>query len=166
MNRNFSQPMMMQVPSAPPDFSASGSSSDVLFGNDFGKVIKNMVDDKLVQDKFEEEQLPFWALTSRSFKLTFFETKDGEVLEHLFEASVCAYLRSLPRSEYTPELHQTIQQARMIFFANTKRAIGTTDKKMNERVALLSQIRHNINEFMEGKSGQRRLGMIGKLVGR
>ncbi len=158
--------MMLPLPSAPPNFSTSDSSTDVLFGNDFGKVIKNMVDDKIVSDKFDEQQLPFWALTSRSFKLTFFEPKDGEVLEHLFEASICSYLRSLPRSEYTPELHQMIQQARMIFFSNMKRAIGTNDKKMNERIALLSQIRHNINEFMEGKSNQRKLGIIGKLVGR
>lgn len=128
------------------------ASRDALFTtNDFSRMVEKLLTDEIAAEKLKNT--PLWAFLTNSYKLTFFEKFDGDRLENLFEASVCAYIRSIPKSSYTPENHQLIQQARLLFLANTKRAIGTDEKRMNERIALLSQIKHQISEFSENRAG-------------
>jgi hypothetical protein len=59
--------------------------------------------DKILKDEIVEENLkdfPLWIAYAKTFKLTFLDERDVAVLENLFEAEVCRYLRSLPPEIY------------------------------------------------------------------
>jgi hypothetical protein len=97
--------------------------------------------DKILQDEIAEEQLkdfPLWIAYAKTFKLTFLDERDVAVLENLFEALVCRYLRSLPPNKHTPELYTKIDQSRMIFYANIRRSLGKNG--INERLLVSNLI--------------------------
>jgi len=103
--------------------------------------------DKILKDEIAEENLKdfsLWVAYSKTFKLTFLDERDVAVLENLFEAEVCRYLRSLPPNKHTPELYSKIDQARMIFYANIRRSLGKNG--INERLAI-----SNLNDVKEVK---------------
>jgi hypothetical protein len=97
--------------------------------------------DKILKDEIAEENLkdfPLWVAYAKTFKLTFLDERDVAVLENLFEAEVCRYLRSLPPSQQKPEIYQKIGQARMVFYANLRRSLGKNG--INERLLISNLI--------------------------
>jgi hypothetical protein len=93
--------------------------------------------DEILKDEIVEENLkdfPLWVAYAKTLKLTFLDERDVAVLENLFEALVCRYLRSLSFNKHTPELYTKIDQARMIFYANLRRSLGKNG--INERLAI------------------------------
>jgi len=114
---------------------------DIWYRSEMWKVL-----DKIVEDKQTEEKLakfPLWAGGTKSMKLTFFDNIDVRVMENLWEAEVCRYLRSLPPSQQNHATYLTLGQARLIFMTNVRRSLGTPVQKINERIAILSQWKIN-----------------------
>jgi hypothetical protein len=97
--------------------------------------------DKILKDEIVEENLkdfPLWVAYAKTLKLTFLDERDVAVLENLFEALVCRYLRSLPPNKHSPELYTKIDQARMVFYANLRRSLGKNG--INERLLISNLI--------------------------
>lgn len=140
-------------------------AEDIFFKADIVRATEKILEDKFVEDKIDSDNFPLWVIVSKSFKLTFFEQTDVMIQENLFEASVCKYLRSLPPSSLTIQESLKIDQARMLFHANLRRALGTTDRnKINERIAFLSQIKWVMG--LQGGSGSGGGGGIRSKIGK
>jgi len=125
-----------------------------------GELLRSI--DKILRDEVAEEQLkdfPLWVATAKTSKLTFLDERDVSVLENLFEAEVCRYLRSLPPSQQKPEVYKKIGQARMIFFMNLRRSLGRGD--VNERTAIASLMKF----VMVGEMKQKKPGFLERLRG-
>jgi len=155
--------MAIEFPQPPPQPLTNTSLpldtiGDAQFRSDALRATEKIIEDKFVEDKLN--QFPLWAVASKSIKLSFLDEADVSVMSNLFEAEEIKYRRSIAPSQKTSDIYHQIGQARMIFFANMKRAQGTTDRnKMNERVALLSQVKQIYTSSMGtgGKGG----GMVG-----
>jgi len=133
------------------------SAEEIWFRSELGRSI-----DKILKDEVAEEQLkdfPLWVAFSKTTKLTFLDERDVAVLENLFEAEVCRYLRSLPPSEQKPQVYKKIGQARMIFYMNLRRSLGKGD--INERTAIASLMKF----VMVGEMKQRKPGFLERLRG-
>jgi hypothetical protein len=125
-----------------------------------GELLRSI--DKILKDDVAEEQLkdfPLWIAFSKTSKLTFLDERDVSVLENLFEAEVCRYLRSLPPSQQKPDVYKRIGQARMLFYMNLRRSLGKGD--INERTAIASLMRF----VMVGEMKQKKPGFLERLRG-
>jgi hypothetical protein len=125
-----------------------------------GELLRSI--DKILKDEIAEEQLkdfPLWVAFSKTSKLTFLDERDVSVLENLFEAEVCRYLRSLPPSQQKPAVYRKIGQSRMIFFMNLRRSLGKGD--INERTAIASLLKF----VMVGEIKQKKPGFLERLRG-
>jgi len=151
----------------PPTESPQEIAEDIYYRNEMLRATEKIIEDKFVErhlDKF-----PLWSIASKSYKLTFFEERDVNIQENLFEAEVCRMLRSIPPCHHSPDLYLQIGQARMIFHTNLRRSLGTINRdKINERIALLSQIKQIISTGGSGggSSSGGIGGMFRRLVGR
>lgn len=120
------------------------SLDDALHRSEMIKATKEIIEDKFALKKMGKD-FPLWSIGTKSLKLTFLNYNDAAVLHNLFEAEICKYMRSIPKCEHKVSRHLQLGQARMLFYVNLRRALGTeNNKKMNERIALLSQIKQHI----------------------
>lgn len=110
---------------------------DIWYRSEMLRIVDKIIEDDKVNEKMEE--LPFWSVNSKSLKLTFFDEREAAMLENLFEAEICRYLRSLSPDKQNFETYLKIGQARIVFYANLNRSVGTPIQKINERIAILSQ---------------------------
>jgi hypothetical protein len=125
-----------------------------------GELLRSI--DKILKDEVAEEQLkdfPLWIAFAKTTKLTFLDERDVSVLENLFEAEVCRYLRSLPPTRQKPEVYKKIGQARMTFYMNLRRSLGKGD--INERTAIASLMKF----VMVGEMKQKKPGFLERLRG-
>jgi hypothetical protein len=125
-----------------------------------GELLRSI--DKILKDEVAEERLkdfPLWVACTKTAKLTFLDERDVAVLENLFEAEVCRYLRSLPPSQQKPGVYKEIGQGRMIFFMNLRRSLGRGD--VNERTAIASLMKF----VMVGEMKQKKPGFLERLRG-
>lgn len=143
-----------------PGMMPSGSSEDIWFRSETFRALEKILEDKDTSEKLKDFKL--WAATSKSMKLTFFDEGDKVALENIFEAEVCKLMRTLPPNDITPELLMEIGQARMINMANIRRSYGTPVQKMNERIAIISQMKIQSND---GFNPPRRAGILGRMFG-
>ncbi|MCC5994261.1 MAG: hypothetical protein LM587_01565 [Candidatus Aenigmarchaeota archaeon] len=125
-----------------------------------GELLRSI--DKILKDEIAEENLkdfPLWVAYAKTTKLTFLDERDVAVLENLFEAEVCRYLRSLPPTQQKPEVYKKIGQARMTFYMNLRRSLGKGD--INERTAIASLMKF----VMVGEMKQKKPGFLERLRG-
>jgi hypothetical protein len=125
-----------------------------------GELLRSI--DKILKDETAEENLkdfPLWIAYAKTTKLTFLDERDIAVLENLFEAEVCRYLRSLPPTQQKPEVYKKIGQARMTFYMNLRRSLGKGD--INERTAIASLMKF----VMVGEMKQKKPGFLERLRG-
>jgi len=142
--------------------SEARGGSDISFRSDIMRATE-----KLIDDEFASENLatfPMWVANAKSFKLTFFDMTDAEVLQNLYEAELCRVFRSVPPCMHNQELYYRINQSRMLFMANVHRSVGTDKRDLiNERIVLQSQFKHIVTANDGQKGGA---GLIGRLLGR
>jgi len=133
---------------------------------DFAKVIHELVNDADVSEEVKSRfnGNPLFAGLMKTIKLTFFTELDAEVMRHRFEEMVCAFIESLDKGEYTPQVDMLIQNLRILWHSNTKRSVGSVTGAMNERTALLTVAKHNI--FSEKGSGSGIKSIFGRILGR
>lgn len=145
----------------------SEQAEDVFYKTDVVRATEKILEDEFVEKKIDADHFPLWVIVSKSFKLTFFEPIDIAIQENLFEAEVCKYLRSLPPCALTTQEGLKLGQARMLFHANLRRALGTTNRdKINERIAFLSQIKWIMGlNTSSGSGGGGLRSKIGKFFG-
>lgn len=125
------------IPDFPIEFPGTEEKEDIWFRSEMYKLLEKLIEDKSSEEKLKD--FPLWAGLSKSIKLTFFDEREALSLENLFEAEVCRYLRSLPPNKHSFENYMKLGQARILFFANVNRSVGTPIQKINERIAILSQ---------------------------
>ena len=133
------------------------SAEEIWFRSELGRSI-----DKILKDETAEENLkdfPLWVAHAKTTKLTFLDERDVAVLENLFEAEVCRYLRSLPPTQQKPDVYKKIGQGRMIFYMNLRRSLGKGD--INERTAIASLMKF----VMVGEMKQKKPGFLERLRG-
>jgi hypothetical protein len=133
------------------------SAEEIWFRSELGRSI-----DKILKDEIAEENLkdfPLWVAHAKTTKLTFLDERDVAVLENLFEAEVCRYLRSLPPTQQKPDVYKKIGQGRMIFYMNLRRSLGKGD--INERTAIASLMKF----VMVGEMKQKKPGFLERLRG-
>jgi hypothetical protein len=125
-----------------------------------GELLRSI--DKILKDEVAEEHLkdfPLWVAYAKTAKLTFLDERDVAVLENLFEAEVCRYLRSLPPSQQKPNVYNRIGQGRIVFYMNLRRSLGKGD--INERTAIASLMKF----VMVGEMKQKKPGFLERLRG-
>lgn len=142
-------PEQIVTPYIPPQ-----TAVDIFHRTEAMRAIKEIITDEVVDERLKNFDI--WSVISKTYKLTFFEQWDVNAQENLFEAEVNKLLRSIPPCLHNPELYLKIGQARMIFHANLRRSLGTTNRnKLNERTAQISQFRQVMtsNQFQSGGGG-------------
>jgi hypothetical protein len=145
-----------------PSYIDNSSSEDTLYRSEVLRATKEIITDDLIEEKLKN--FPLWSIISKSMKLTFLSEIDAKILEQWFEASVCQLIRSVPPCSHKSEIYIMINQARMIFYTNVRRAVGTSTRGlMNERIALLTQ-QKQILTSSENQGGK--TGFFQKLFGR
>lgn len=153
----------IQVPYIPPE-----SAEDIFYRAEALRAVKELLEDKIAEKNLGID-FELWSIISKTYKLTFFEEADVYTQENLFEAEVCKMLRSIPPCMHSPKLYLQIGQARMIFHANLRRSLGTTNRnKLNERIAQVSQFRQVMtsSQFSSRSAGGGVRGFFRKLIGR
>ena len=131
------------------------TAEDVLYRSDAMRATEKIIEDEFVEKKLDLDNFPLWSIGTKTIKLTFFRPEDVVIMSNLFEAEVCKYLRSIPPCRHSSETYLKVGQARMIFYANLRRALGTNERsRINERIALLSQIKQLITTGTESKGGR------------
>ena len=150
---------MAIVPQQQPSY--QDTPEDLFMRSESLRALRELLNDKIVEENLQD--FPLWCIASKTYKLTFFDQRDVSIQENLYEAEVCRYLRSLPPSKHSPELYLKIGQTRMVFHANLRRSLGTTDRnKLNERTAQITQFRQIMNS-----SGQaQQSGFFRRLFGK
>jgi hypothetical protein len=161
MSDGYTPPLTAQ------DFNMAQNSQvmDDLYKSDMIRLADTLLNDQIVDTKLQN--FPLWSTMSRSMKLSFFTGNDVASLEHLFEAEVCRLMRRLPPTEQNYNTYSMIAQARMIFKANIRRSLGMTQGTLNERLAILTQLKMMtpVSSMIEMPHQQKR-GFWGKLTGR
>jgi len=143
----------------------SPEQQDYFMSTDFSRVLKELLEDKDLTKTLEKHKdFPLWFPNSKSLKITFADNVDREIWENQFEAAICYYIRNISPEEYAKKA-PLIMQLRMLFRANINRSVGTTNNLMNERIAQLTQIRHQTSQFSE-KGGSGILGRVRNAFGR
>jgi len=131
---------------------------DVMTRSDMVRLARELLTDRTLPQEIKEK---FWALSDPEIAVTFLDEKDRAVFENLFEDCVMSFITSLPRDKYTFELDRDIAQLRFKFLIKLKRAIGMDRTRINERVALISQLRGEI----PSRRPKIRRGILAKFFG-
>jgi len=118
-------------------------TEDIWTRNEMAKVIKSLLEDRKLEELFEETPLEDIGkvVTSKSLKLTFFDDSAVRALSQLFEAEVCRFMRTQPPNKLNGDTMRKLGSLRIAFLANIRRSLGTTMNKMNERSLLVAQWR-------------------------
>jgi len=114
----------------------------------------------LETDKIPKEmkkKLP--AFFDKETALTFWKDKDLMTFLHMFDDSTTADLMAKAPDEFTFEEERDITQSRAGLFVTGSRSVGGDRRQMNERTALMTQIRQMVQEPVEEPSG----GVLNKL---
>jgi hypothetical protein len=137
------------------------SPEDLLLRNESLRSLRELLNDHVVEKNLEN--FPLFVIASKTYKLTFFDQRDVNIQENLYEAEICKYLRSLPPSRHSPELYLKVGQTRMIFHANLRRSLGTNDRnKMNERIIQQTQFK----QLMSGDNTPVKPGFFRRMFGK
>lgn len=142
--------------------------SGMQFGTDMVKLIETILEDNSVRDNIKATGADnaMWAARLKSMKLTFLTDVDAAVLQENFEESVINYMLTKGVKKIGMDDINAIHNLRMVFLANVKRSVGTADNRMNERVAQLTTITHQIGKFTEESKSGSRMPSIGRLLGK
>ena len=105
---------------------------------------------KVIQEYNREENMPskvrkkFWALSSKSIKLGFWKQEDlYDVFLHKNIIKL-GHIMSNPRSTYTFEDRQVMNQMDMLVYADFKRGVGMERYKINERTLQATSVQQHI----------------------
>jgi len=162
MTEDYFPPQLLLPPITQPG--ASGfydSPEDLLLRNESLRSLRELLNDHIVEKNLQD--FPLFVIASKTYKLTFFDNRDVNIQENLYEAEICRYLRSLPPSKHSPELYLKIGQTRMIFHANLRRSLGTTDRnKLNERIIQQTQFK----QLMSGDNSPAKSGFFRRMFGK
>jgi hypothetical protein len=153
--------MSMIPPISMPMGIPTETTDDIFFKNELMRATEKIIEDKTAEERMGKN-FPLWSILTKSMKLTFFDDKDAAILHNLFEAEVCKLERSRPPAQHDVDESLQVGQARMMFYSNIRRSVGTIDRaKVNERIALLSQIKQFFNY-----GGEMKKGFLSRLTGK
>lgn len=128
------------LPGAPP-VPDSYMPADLMGVTDLSAALKEIINDEVVENKVKDTAL--WAIISKSLKLTFLDENDAIIWRHRFQEEKIRFRAQIPEANYNKETAYLLFNLELIFMANIKRAVGTTQNRMNERMAQLSHFKYN-----------------------
>lgn len=136
------------------------------FGTDMTELLKMLLEDPKATEKLTGDNLiEIWAPLMKSMKLTFLDATDAAILREYFEEAVCNLMLMKRRGAFTKVDGMNVMMLRMLFYANLNRSVGTTENKMNERIAQLTSITHQTGTWKEETGRGRSLNPL-RLVGK
>jgi len=136
------------------------SHRDIMTKSDIIKMLDKLLDEEAVP---AETRKKLWGMTDKEIALTFFTPDDADIAMDMIEDSVLSYITSMKPSEYTFEKDRDLTQLRLKAFAKIKRSVGTDRIKMNERMAIISQL---VGKVGTETSQERSAGFFSRLMGR
>lgn len=145
-----------------PNYIPSGQH-DLLFGQqqDMAKMLEKLLEDADLKEKMQGSSL--WAITTKSFILTFLTDLEAEILRHKFKEALISMRNAVPEWDWTDEKRMFFNNLEMVFEANIGRAKGTDANKINERTLISTQIQHRTSVFADTSGGER--GVLGRIKG-
>lgn len=136
---------------------------DVFGKTDFLKMLKEYLEDNVPDSEEYRELAQFFAVTSKSAKLSFLNERDVETFMLKFEVCKLDYLMHKPPHAYTFLNQQMLDQLDMLFHFNVRRCVGTDKQVINERIAEVAQVVQTISSPQSGE--RKRPGILSRVAG-
>lgn len=134
-------------------------ATNLLNQKDFLEVLKHYTEDDMIPKEVTTSK---WSIFGKGLQLTFLEEKDLPIIDVFNNVLRIDTLMSMPSHLLTFEHSHQMDQTQLYMFIQAKRAIGTTQGKVNERTLQVTQIAQSINT--QSISGQQKSSnMMAKL---
>lgn len=122
------------------------------YQSEMQELIKRLIEDRLAEEHLKET--PYWPMVSNSLKLSFLDKNDQEYVINLLESEFVRKFIETPPSLIDTDFIELTNQARMIGLFNVKRAMGTEQSKINERIAIITQFKFTTTDIRETQEKQ------------
>ncbi len=135
---------------------------DLMKQKEFLDVLKHYAEDDAIPKSVKESK---WSIFGKGLSLTFLEEKDLPMIDMFNNILRIDTLMNQPAHKLTFEESHQLDQTQLYFFLQAKRAIGTSQGKVNERTLQVTQIGQQIStQTMNGPQTPRR-GILAKVRG-
>lgn len=134
------------------DMEAQQAAQELFQGNDMSKVVKAFTEEDKIPEDVRKHKVynTFWALMTKTAKLTFLERGDIYEFESRFNVAMHKYKMSMPVYEFSFNELQLLDQLKINFLLTLRRNVGVNKNIMNERTLLASVIQHRVRTNTEG----------------
>lgn len=133
-------PSMMAPP--PNDPFMNMQAQNLLMQKEYLDVLKHYTDDETIPKDVSGSK---WAIFGKGLQLTFLEERDLPIIDMFNNILRIDALMHQPAHKLTFEQSHQLDQTQLYFYLQAKRAIGTTQGKVNERTLQVTQIGQQIS---------------------
>ena len=127
---------------APNDPFMNMQAQNLLMQKEYLDVLKHYTDDETIPKEVSGSK---WAIFGKGLQLTFLEERDLPVIDMFNNILRIDALMHQPSHKLTFEQSHQLDQTQLYFYLQAKRAIGTTQGKVNERTLQVTQIGQTIS---------------------
>ena len=158
------QPAAEQQPISPPanDPYLGMQAYDLAKQKEFLDVLKHYAEDETIPKDVKNSK---WAIFGKGLSLTFLEEKDLPIIDMFNQILRIDVLMNQPAHLLTFEQTHQLDQTQLYFYLQAKRAIGTSQGKVNERTLQVTQIGQQISTQTMNGPQQPRRGILSKVRG-
>lgn len=149
-------------PMQPPDMAAGMLAYDQAKQKEFLEVLKHYAEDGSIPPHVKNSK---WAIFGKGLSLTFLEEKDLPIIDMFNQILRIDVLMNQPAHLLTFEETHQLDQTQLYFYLQAKRAIGTTQGKVNERTLQVTQIGQSISTQTTNSPSAPRRGILQKVRG-
>ncbi len=135
---------------------------DIAKQKEFLDVLKHYTEDDTIPKSVKESK---WSIFGKGLSLTFLEEKDLPMIDMFTQILRIDVLMNQPAHMLTFEESHQLDQTQLYFYLQAKRAIGTSQGKVNERTLQVTQIGQTISTQTMNGPQQPRRGILSKVRG-
>ena len=135
---------------------------DLAKQKEFLDVLKHYAEDETIPKEVKDSK---WSIFGKGLSLTFLEEKDLPMIDMFNNILRIDTLMNQPAHKLTFEESHQLDQTQLYFYLQAKRAIGTSQGKVNERTLQVTQIGQQISTQTMNTQQQQRRGILSKVRG-
>jgi len=129
------------------------NAQNLLLQKEHLDILKHYTTDEVIPPEVKSSK---WSVFGKSLQLTFLEEKDLPIIDMFNNVLRIDALTNQPAHQLTFEQSHHLDQTQLFFYLQAKRAIGTTQGKVNERTLQVTQIGQSIShQTMSSQTRQR-----------
>ena len=151
-----------QQPAAMNDPYLGMQAYDLAKQKEFLDVLKHYAEDETIPKEVKDSK---WSIFGKGLSLTFLEEKDLPMIDMFNNILRIDTLMNQPAHKLTFEESHQLDQTQLYFYLQAKRAIGTSQGKVNERTLQVTQIGQQISTQTMNTQQQQRRGILSKVRG-